>query len=564
MRTLWLLPCLTFSLIAQDSIQVQAPIARVRLHPDEAWVTRVGRVRVESAGTHRLVVKNLPQGLQLDDVRVNAKGPAGSRLGDLGLSSEVRKVTESAEYKALLKEREGLRDRHDALEAEGESIPQELKFLSELQATHDKELSSRMTYTAPNSTAIIALGRDVQTRSLDLMIRERKRKRLLEKLQEEEARLDAEIQKRASEQLSAPSQASIELTTSAGGEIELELSIRTRAARWIPTYEARLSADRKQLELVLSAAITQRSGEDWENAKLEISNVRASRSLDLPRYDRAQEVAWEKEHERLRDAKRMNEVAQPAPAVVSQNVYRSGANRPSAPTVEGVVAASTIDEAQATVLEEAQGLGVTFVLDGFKNVPSDGEPHRFRVTSREINPELHLVAAPRLDPTVYQVARFATPSGFPIFPHASITQFAGTQRLGQTQIQIPSPGQPFELGFGPYRSVRVSFTRVDVKKEQSGTFTKERLWTLRERFDVSNDGGETQEVEIQDRALKSTVEQVKITNTSDTTPSTERQPGVRTWTFSVKSKANASLLLGTLIRAPQDGFLSGLEGLRLP
>jgi hypothetical protein len=32
----------------------------------------------------------------------------------------------------------------------------------------------------------------------------------------------------------------------------------------------------------------------------------------------------------------------------------------------------------------------------------------------------------------------------------------------------------------------------------------------------------------------------------------------------VKSKANASLLLGTLIRAPQDGFLSGLEGLRLP
>ena len=73
MRIALLVPALSLCLAAQTPTALDAPITRVRLHPDEAWVTRVGEVRITSAGTAKLVVKDLPGGLSLDDLRVSAK-----------------------------------------------------------------------------------------------------------------------------------------------------------------------------------------------------------------------------------------------------------------------------------------------------------------------------------------------------------------------------------------------------------------------------------------------------------------------------------------------------------
>lgn len=561
-----LLPALTSVLAAQTV--VEAPITRVRLHPDEAWVTRVGQARITTAGTVKFVIKDLPPGLGLDDLRVSAKGPEGSRLGDLGVSGEARIVTETAEYKALKKESEGLRDKRDALEAEGESLQQEQTFLRNLQAAYDKDISAKLAGTTPNATSVVELSKGMGTRLNEILTRERRRRRELEKLGEEEGRLHAELHKRSGGSRQAPSRASIEITVPRAGEVELELSYRTRAARWTPAYEARLSADRKQLELVLFAAITQRSGEDWGDVKVEISNARASRSLALPRYAGALEAGW---MAFLPHARAIGDKANLAPGVVggamTQNVYvMTGMDVkaeavPEAPPPPAPMAAL---EGRTEVLEEAQGLATTFVLDGAKDVPSDGEPHRFKVLAKELAPDLKLVATPRLDPTIYQVARFPTPSGIPLFPGAAIVQFAGTVRLGQTHLTMPVPGKPFELGFGPYRGLRVSYARLDAKKEQVGAFTKERQWTLRERFEAANDTGEAVDVELHDRILKSAIEQLKISPLPDTTPGEERTPGVRTWQLRLGPKESATVNLGTLIKAPMDGVLTGLEGLRLP
>jgi uncharacterized protein (TIGR02231 family) len=552
---------------------VDAPIARVRLHPDEAWVTRVGQARVSGAGTAKLMIKDLPPGLGLDDLRVSAKGPDGSRLGDLGVSAEVRVVTETAEYKALLKEREGLRDRRDTLEAEGESLQQELNFLRGLAAAYDKDISLKLAATAPNAVSVVELSKGLGARQNEILGRERKRRRELERFGEEEHRLLAELAKRSGGSREAPSRATVEITVPRAGEVEVELSYRTRAARWTPAYEARLAADRRKLELVLYAAITQQSGEDWDGVKVEISNARASRSLAVPKYLRAQEAGWSAYH-----AEAMVEVQ----AALAPGVVRGGSAPQNQYLVDGLTTADSragwsattppppppapteASETGAVALEEAQGLATTFVLDGAKEVPSDGEPHRFKVIAKELAPDLRLLAVPRLDPTVYQVARFATPSGIPLFPGAAIVQFAGTVRLGQTRLAMPSPGQPFELGFGPYRGVRASYTRVDTKKEQVGTFTKERQWTLKEKFEAANDTAEPVEVEVQDRILKSAVEQLKIAATHDTTPGEERSPGVRAWTLRLGAKESATISLGTILKAPLDGVLTGLEGLRLP
>lgn len=566
MRPLTLVPCLSLVLAAQDPQSLEAPIARVRLHPDEAWVTRVGRLKLGTSGTHRLQIKDLPTGLGPDDVRVAARGPEGSRLGDVALASEPRQVTETPEWKALEKEAEALQDKLDEIGAQRAALAQEVSFLRNLQAAHEKELSGRLTYTPPSATAVVELAKGVHARLGEVLTKDKRLERDAKRLEEQQRRLRNEMRKRESERRQAPSRATVELTVPRSGEVELELSYRTRKARWTPAYEARLSGDGKRLELVLYAAVTQQSGEDWSGVALEISNARASRSLDRAQYSQGQMIGWHlpppppaprsaptttgtnyslDKMESLPLGRTMKEAALLTPGV-AQNTY----------VAEEAASSSTV--------EEARGLASTFSLDGPKEIPSDNEPHRFKVIAKELQPDLHRVAAPRLDPTVFQVARFPVPEGIPLFPGAPVAHFAGSARLGQAALSMPAAGQPFEFSFGPYRGLRVSFQRIDAKKELVGAFTKERQWTVKEKLEAANDTTEAVEVELQDRILKSEVEQVKLSATPDSTPGEERRPGVRSWVLKLAPKASATVNLGTVIKAPQNGELTGLGDLNLP
>jgi uncharacterized protein (TIGR02231 family) len=551
-----MLPCLSLTLLAQDSIPLKAPIQKVRLHPDEAWVTRVGKARLPEAGTHKVVLEALPSGLRIEDLQVAAKGPAGLRLGDLALTSDVRVVTETPDWKRLEAEREALREKRDGLESQGEAAQQELIFLKGLQAAHDKELSARMTYGTPNATAILDFGKNLQTRMAELLTGERRRKRELEKLTREDQRIAAEMQKRANERRTAPSRVTVELTAPQAGEAEVELSYRTRSARWKPLYEARLAEDRSRLDLVLFASVTQTTGEGWAGVRLEISNARPSRSLAVPSFTRGETINWFKEPP-----------PPPSPSLGFASAGRMKADKSLQNQMMAEAAAPPpppaprpAEEATASVIEEASGLAATFLVEGRKDVPSDGEPHRFKVQSRELAPQLTVFASPRLDPTGYLLARFPAPSGLPLFPGSPVLRFAGNQRLGEAPLVLPTAGQPFALGFGPYKSIRVAFQKIDRKQEEVGTFAKERQWTLRERIELVNDGPEALEVEVQDRILKSGSDQVKISLPGDFTPGwTEPLPGVRSWKLKLGAKERKQVELPLTIRAPKDGVISGLD-----
>lgn len=554
MRTAWLFPVLTSLLAAQQAIPVSAPIQRVRLHPDEAWVTRVAKVRLSGAGTHRVLLESLPPGLRVEDLQVSAKGPVGMRLGDLSVSHEQRVVTETPEWKKLEADREALRAKRDAMESQGEAAQQELVFLKGLQAAHDKELSARMAYSTPNAEGILNLGSGIQRRTAELLTAERSRKRDLEKLAREEARLDAELRKRASERRTAPSRVAVELTTAREGGAEIELSYRTRQARWKPLYEARMTEDRKKLDLILFASITQTTGESWDGVRLEISNARPSLSLSVPEYTEGHEIGWEKERPRpvmksrmmLREESLRSNVQAFAPAPAAP-----------APAEEGLADAA---EPTTTTIEEASGLAATFLVDGRKDVPSDGEPHRFKVLAKDLAPALSVFTVPRLDPTAFLMAKFQIPGQIPLFPGAPVVRFAGTQRLGEAPLALPAAGQPFSLGFGPYKALRVNFRKVDHKLETVGAFTKERQWNLRDRIEVANEGGDALEVVVQDRILKPTSDEVKISLGQDFTPGwTETVPGVRAWTIKLESKEKKAFELPVSVRAPKDGIVTGME-----
>jgi uncharacterized protein (TIGR02231 family) len=565
-RPFWI-PALSLCLAAQTPLPVKAPIQRVRLHPDEAWITRVGKVSVPDAGIHRLQVSDLPSGLHLEDLQVSAKGPAGTRMGDVAVHSEPREITETPEWKRLEADREALRDRRDTLESQQESTRQEEAFLKGLMAAHDKELAGRMTYNLPTAGSIVELARSIQTRQAALLLQDRRLRRDLEQLASEEARLNAELRRRQGQQRTAPSRVTVELTTPASGPVLLELSYRQRRARWTPVYEARLAENRTTLGLALYAAVVQTTGEAWDGVRLEISNAKPSRNLTAPSFTGPDEVSWHPEEPSVVSPRSFGGMPGSAPSgmiggVVGGVAKAEAVREVMAPPPPPPPPQEVVTESTSAALEEASGLAATFLLEGAKDIPSDGEPHRFKVVAQDLQPQMKRIALPRLETTAFQVARFTPPERFPLFPGSPVVQYAGTQRLGQAPLKVPAPGQPFQLSFGPVKGLRVSFRRVSHGQETVGTFTKLRQWTLKEVLELSNDTSEPMEVEVQDRLLKSTVDAVKILALPETTPgATEAQPGVQVWTLQIPTGQSRSITEATQIRAPQEGVVEGLDEL---
>lgn len=569
MRSLTLLS-LTFglaaSLTAQPSaglqgpslLPIEAPIRRVRLHPDECWVTRVGRASLPQKGAYQLLLSGLPEGLLLEDVRVSAKGSAGSRLGDVTVGSEPRKVAETPEYQSLKHQQHGLRDRIDALESEGEALRQEIAFLKGLQAVHDQELSSRLTIGVPSSASVVELGMGIQERMTQALTRERQIQRELAVLKGEMKGIEAELLRKAAERQVSPAKAKVEIVCAKAGEVEIDFTYRTRTARWEPSYEARLSADGRSLELVLFAAIRHAGKEHWNGVEVEVTNARSSRNVTLERLGGPQWVRFTEQSPGT--TRGYAEAAACVEVVASSGGFGSNGEAPVQPSF-------LVDLAPARVarLEDAQGLATTWSLEGHKDIPADGDIHRFRVTSTEVHPDLALLAIPRQDPTVYRIARFAIPKELPLFPGSPVVHFAGSQRVGQSSLELPAPGHPVQLGFGPFTGVRVALRRLDNRKETVGTFSKETQWIVKDRFDITNDLTEAVAIDVQDAQLKADQDRIKITLLPDSTPcQDEPLPGVRQWHLDLGAGATRSVNLTTQIRVPMGGWVQGLGAMDLP
>ena len=72
------------------------------------------------------------------------------------------------------------------------------------------------------------------------------------------------------------------VTADKDGPVTFDLSYLVTNVDWTPAYNARLSADRAQLNLEYQAVVNQTNGEDWKDVALTLSTTRPNMSADTP------------------------------------------------------------------------------------------------------------------------------------------------------------------------------------------------------------------------------------------------------------------------------------------
>ena len=287
MRSLLSLSALLLISVSAHAAEVTATskVDAVTVFLQGAEVTRLGKVKVEK-GEHVITIVDIPASAVPGSIRVDGK--ATGKL-DIASVDTRRTFLARADGQAADQERKKLEDEIERVRDEKAGIDAQL-HAAETQKALIGNLAQLPTRPAPASgqaaaddwqrilSTIASGSEDASRRAVEAQAKGRELERKIEDLENKLSTL-------------APAkteQTEVKVHVDAGSPLEADLIIRYQVAGagWTPFYDARLQTGSKtepaKLDLARRAAISQKTGEDWTNATLQLSTAQPSATAAAP------------------------------------------------------------------------------------------------------------------------------------------------------------------------------------------------------------------------------------------------------------------------------------------
>lgn len=256
----------------------------------------------------------------------------------------------------------------------------------------------------------------------------------------------------------------------------------------------------------------------------------------------------------------------PTMAAATVEVVAQSSSVDSTYTTSGVnvsqTALSNALESTPAHYEDSGDLSRAWILEGKRDLPSDALSRRVLLARHSLDPELRYKALPRGSTEVFLVATLPPLSGFPWFPGTPTTVFRNGEQLGQVGLPRPQSGAGTLFSFGPVAGLRTQRTRLEATVS-TGKSGKGREWTLRERILLVNDLDRDVEVEVQEPALRSASDRIKIESLPESTPG-EEKGGFLVWRIKVPAHGQSRIEEAWRILGPGTGSVPELTALGLP
>ncbi len=280
----------------------------------------------------------------------------------------------------------------------------------------------------------------------------------------------------------------------AAGPARLTVSYLVPCAVWRPAYRAALDEGIARVET--EAVVWQRTGEAWEDVELLLSTARPTLGAAPPTL--VDDVV------RLRD-KTQEERGTVEVAIREEALHTTGE-------------ASTSQTAEVPGVDDGGEVRL-LTVPGRVTVPSDGQPHRFALSSFQAPAQVERVCASELSSAVSLVARFSN-TGPHVLLAGPVELFRKSGFIGRGRMRFSAQGEPVRLSFGSEDGLRVAREVHDTHDESRLTG---RRTTLRKvKLFVSNAAGEKAKLTLEERVLVSEVKEVQVKlREKETTPPRE-------------------------------------------
>jgi uncharacterized protein (TIGR02231 family) len=533
-------------------------IDAVTVFPQGADVVREIEIDLP-AGEHSLILKDLPQTIDPQSIRIAGVSSEDLLVGSVDTRSKFQGESNDGKRKAIETQIRDLQFERQALDLSISDYNQQRTILLNLA---DKQLVPPST--TDNVKVIDAnqlgglldlVGQKLSTLSASVLTAQKRQREIDDKTVELSAALSE-----LSPQQEYRTEVVVNVEAKAALKGALRVSYRVQEAAWVPFYDARLAIGdgkaKPSLELVHRADVTQNTGESWNNVELTLSTARLNGATAAPELG-----SWE-----------VSKVQEPIPplAVSVAPAMEEGEMKLES-DVAGVVDKPKSDlrtfkrrmvVAQKQAVIETAGFQATYKIAGRVNIDNAGQSKKVRITSGQMQAELSAITVPRVDTTAYLTAAFKVQGSGPQLPGV-VNLFRDGTFVGQGNLPLLNPTEEAKLGFGADDLIKVTRNEVKRVAGEEGFLTSsnvdERAWdiTVKNLHDIAIP------VRVIDRVPFTASKEIEISELSNMTPATvrdlEKQRGVLAWDFSLEPQAENSLKTGYKISWPEGMRVSVVE-----
>ncbi|WP_299414191.1 DUF4139 domain-containing protein [uncultured Sulfitobacter sp.] len=458
-----------------DTFTVASAPTAVTVYGGFAMVTRQVTVDV-SAGTHEIVLPDLPQWVDAGSLRASTSGAqiTSTRLRTDALPPRPDGDNEAVlEAKARIKTAErALRDLDDAVQdaklvvkaadarlnfliglASSDTLPSEVAALTEIaQMIQSETLAATQT----------RIGAERDARRID-----EERPVLVKDLEDARAALAALTPPAERKALLALSIAAQE-----AGEIIATISYPAQAS-WQPTYDVVLSrGDSDSMTLRRAALIYQNSGENWENVQLTLSTLTPSGQVVpselFPRLLRFEDPQLRAKTQRNLSSLSADMAGTPAPVMEM-------ARRPQ-PNFDGP--------------------GVTYTLPAPLSIAQNAEGSRVELDALTFDARVFARAVPAHDTTAFLMAEAENTSAEPLLAADTTQIYVDGSLVGRSNFTAVPAGGDITQAFGPIDSLRLTHVVLDRSEGDRGLISRSNAQTQEVRVTVENLGQERWNLEL--------------------------------------------------------------------
>ncbi len=462
---------------------VALPVTRVTVLEDRASVRREGTLAL-GPGTHRIRVEGLAPVLVDKSLSVDGEGLT---VGDTEIRRRRIHRSDEAGTEALRKlvaEAREWRQRIAELDGKAAAIEREHALVGAAMAQGIREIGDDSAWGRSESERweedLGTLSKELEALGADLAELRHERKLRARELSDLEARI-AELQNPSTERRCAL-EIAVEVTRESA---RLRLDYVVPCAAWRPVHRATLQTE-GALRFETEACVWQRTGEDWNDVELRVSTERISAGAEPPRLV-SDELRVRPRDQQVRVEAREREVEQIGTG--------EGPRLAKAQEVPGV---------------DDGGQAVLRTVEGKVRVPGDGRPHRLPLGSFEAEAERGYVCAPELTAAVVLRTRLRN-EGREAILAGPVELFRDSGPAGRTRVLYVSPGERFELGWGPEAALRVH-REVSEEAPESGMLSRWIATTKEVTVRVGHLGLDSAgyDIELIERVPVSEVDAVKV------------------------------------------------------
>ncbi|KAF8901316.1 hypothetical protein CPB84DRAFT_1679836 [Gymnopilus junonius] len=456
------------NVIQIDTTAESSKIASVSLYVGRAEVTRVYNFSA-ATGVNKLVISGLPETLDNNTLRVEGRGKGLIQDVSVTFAEKFRPPTTSETLSKLIS------TKHEVENV----IARSKKCLKGLETYFD---TLDVSHVDASQLSAIVENFEAATAKYDSQLL-----KLQKDYQDTEDAIKAEkarLQKVGFRDQRLRKVANVGFFADKAGDFEIRLIYAVTSTTWVAFYDVRASTQSKDstLQLIYKAAISQSTGEDWNDVPLTLETTTLSFDSSLPIIKQ-----W-----KLSVHKRP--VPNPSSRMPGGSIFKAASKeKKSKEELEeesdndmgfGLYDDEAIGHSYAQVISKGN-LNATFVIPGLITVPTESTNLTFTIQNLDLQSKLSWIAIPKHDTKSRLTAKITNNSEYPLIP-GKANVFVDETFISSIGFPGVSPNETFDCPLGIDPSIRIVYHARDAKAAKSGFYTKSSNITYSQRITIHN------------------------------------------------------------------------------